>query len=101
VYGFRPYFFVAAPSGFLNKDLEPLKDKLNVSCRSHVSGMCKADSKAVVGLTAVVSCTIFNRRSLWGYKGDEQVPFIKLTCTDQKAIPKVRDECYFHPPADL
>lgn len=31
VYGFRPYFYVAAPSGFLNKDLDPLKDTLNVS----------------------------------------------------------------------
>jgi hypothetical protein len=30
VYGFRPYFYVAAPSGFLNKDLDPLKDTLNV-----------------------------------------------------------------------
>jgi len=31
IHGFRPYFFVAAPSGFLNKDLEPLKDTINVS----------------------------------------------------------------------
>lgn len=31
VYGFRPYFYVAAPSGFLNKDLESLKDTINVS----------------------------------------------------------------------
>jgi DNA polymerase delta subunit 1 len=46
----------------------------------------------MVGITAVVSCVVLNRRSLWGYKGDEQVPFIKITCTDQKAIPKVRDK---------
>jgi DNA polymerase delta subunit 1 len=31
VHGFRPYFYVAAPNGFLNKDLEPLKDTINVS----------------------------------------------------------------------
>jgi hypothetical protein len=36
IHGFRPYFFVAAPSGFLNKDLEPLKDTINVSSRLHV-----------------------------------------------------------------
>ena len=48
--------------------------------------------QGIVGITAVVSCVVLNRRSLWGYKGDEQVPFIKITCTDQKAIPKVRDE---------
>jgi DNA polymerase delta subunit 1 len=31
VHGFKPYFYIAAPSGFLNKDLEPLKDTINVS----------------------------------------------------------------------
>lgn len=31
VHGFRPYFYVAAPSGFLQSDLTPLKDTLNVS----------------------------------------------------------------------
>lgn len=31
VYGFRPYFYVAAPAGFLNKDLESFKDLINVS----------------------------------------------------------------------
>lgn len=30
IHGFRPYFYVAAPPGFLNKDLEPLKDFINV-----------------------------------------------------------------------
>jgi DNA polymerase delta subunit 1 len=31
VHGFRPYFYIAAPSGFLNKDLDSLKDTINVS----------------------------------------------------------------------
>lgn len=31
IHGFQPYFYIAAPSGFLNKDLEPLKDVINVS----------------------------------------------------------------------
>lgn len=30
IHGFRPYFYVAAPPGFLNKDLESLKDTINV-----------------------------------------------------------------------
>nr|XP_031863513.1 DNA polymerase delta catalytic subunit [Kwoniella shandongensis]KAA5530585.1 DNA polymerase delta catalytic subunit [Kwoniella shandongensis] len=30
IHGFKPYFYIAAPSGFLNKDLEPLKDTINV-----------------------------------------------------------------------
>jgi hypothetical protein len=54
--------------------------------------LSKADVQGIVGITAVISCVVLNRRSLWGYKGDEQVPFIKITCTDQKAIPKVRDK---------
>jgi len=56
--------------------------------------LSKADMQGIVGITAVVSCVVLNRRSLWGYKGDEQVPFIKITCTDQKAIPKVRDKLF-------
>jgi DNA polymerase delta subunit 1 len=31
IHGFQPYFYIAAPSGFLNKDLEPFKDTINVS----------------------------------------------------------------------
>jgi hypothetical protein len=30
IWGFRPYFYVAAPSGFLEDDLEAFKDKINV-----------------------------------------------------------------------
>ena len=31
VHGFKPYFYIAAPSGFLSQDLESLKDTINVS----------------------------------------------------------------------
>ncbi|WRT63862.1 uncharacterized protein IL334_000787 [Kwoniella shivajii] len=78
VHGFKPYFYVAAPQGFLNKDLEPLKDKINQMFSSF--GLC------------VTNTAIFNRRSLWGYRGDESVPFIKITCADPKNISKVKDE---------
>jgi hypothetical protein len=65
IHGFRPYFFVAAPSGFLNKDLEPLKDTINVSYvvrafeQSSSAGyrryhgrhqLCSPQQKVVVGL---------------------------------------------------
>lgn len=43
-------------------------------------------------MTAVVNCVILNRKSLWGYRGDEIVPFIKITCADPKCLPKVKDE---------
>jgi DNA polymerase delta subunit 1 len=31
------------------------------------------------------------KRSLWGYKGDEKVPFLKITLADPKTVPKIRD----------
>ena len=40
----------------------------------------------------VINCAVYNRRSLWGYRGDENVPFIKITCADPKALPRVKDE---------
>ncbi|EIW67930.1 DNA polymerase delta subunit 1 [Tremella mesenterica] len=76
IHGFKPYFYVAAPSGFLNKDLDPLKDMINSTVTS-------------LG-PAVHSCIVVNRKSLWGYRGDDQVPFIKITCTDPKNLPKVK-----------
>ncbi|AFR94130.2 DNA polymerase delta subunit 1 [Cryptococcus neoformans C23] len=76
VYGFKPYFYVAAPSGFLNKDLQPLADKINSSISA--PGPC------------VTNCAIFNRRSLWGYRGDDTVPFIKITISDPKNLSKVK-----------
>jgi DNA polymerase delta subunit 1 len=78
VHGFRPYFYVAAPSGFLNKDLEPLKDTINSAVTSPVP--------------PVISCAVFNRKSLWGYRGNESVPFIRITCADPKALPRVKGE---------
>jgi DNA polymerase delta subunit 1 len=30
IHGFRPYFYVAAPPGFMNTDLDSLKDTINV-----------------------------------------------------------------------
>jgi len=32
-----------------------------------------------------------NKRSLWGYKGDSVSPFIKITISDTKSYPKVRN----------
>ncbi|CAD6575074.1 MAG: DNA-directed DNA polymerase delta, partial [Tremellales sp. Tagirdzhanova-0007] len=76
VHGFKPYFYIAAPSGFLNKDLESLKDVIN--------------STVTASTPPVTNCVIFNRKSLWGYRGDDLVPFIKITCSDPKNLPKVK-----------
>lgn len=40
----------------------------------------------------VVKTEIVQKRSLWGYKGDDWNPFIKITTSDPKSVPKVRDK---------
>ena len=37
-----------------------------------------------------------SKKSLWGYRGDEWVPFLKLTISTATNLPKVRDEYLFH-----
>ncbi|KDE07836.1 hypothetical protein MVLG_01930 [Microbotryum lychnidis-dioicae p1A1 Lamole] len=61
--GFMPYFWIAAPKGF---------------------AMIPGDSNPVH------SIKVAHKRSLWGYKGDGTVPFIKITISDLRAYPKVR-----------
>jgi DNA polymerase delta subunit 1 len=95
IHGFKPYFYVAAPAGFMNNDLDKLKDAINVSviiCWRSLAMKVKLRSQSAVPahVLPVVSCTIKNARSLWGYKGDEKVPFIKITVSDPKSMPKVR-----------
>lgn len=97
IHGFRPYFYVAAPPGFMNRDLEALRDAINVSRygQGHsVVSQLTLQQVVPAATSPVVSCTIFNRKSLWGYRGDESVPFIKFTCADQKSLPKVKDKSF-------
>ncbi|KAF7308685.1 DNA polymerase [Mycena chlorophos] len=74
VTGFKPYFYVAQPRGFRADDLDPFKQ--------HLNGLLP--SEFVLNVETVM------RRSLWGYRGDDYVPFLKLTVANPKALPKVR-----------
>jgi hypothetical protein len=44
-------------------------------------------------VNAVIKIEIVHKRTLWGYKGDDLAAFMKITVTDPKAVPRVRDEC--------
>ncbi|GAA5828493.1 hypothetical protein JCM5353_002695 [Sporobolomyces roseus] len=77
VKGFLPYFWVAAPKGFTNSDCAPLFEHLNAN---HFNG-----TRPIRGVSMA------NKRSLWGYKGDSVSPFIKITISDTKSYPKVRN----------
>ncbi|KAF8573753.1 hypothetical protein K439DRAFT_1399532 [Ramaria rubella] len=71
---FRPYFYVPAPRGFLNSDVRPFKDTLNSSLQ----------------FPMVTAIEMVNKRSLRNYRGETNVPFIKITVQDQRSLPKVR-----------
>ena len=45
-----------------------------------------------VGNGSVLHIKSVKKRSLWGYKGDEIPLFLKITCSDPRTIPKVRDK---------
>ena len=40
----------------------------------------------------MISTKVQLKKSLWGYKGDTSVPFLKITLVDPKMIPRIRDE---------
>ncbi|KAJ7718487.1 DNA polymerase family B-domain-containing protein [Mycena maculata] len=74
VNGFKPYFYVAQPRGFREEDLEPFRQHLNT----------------VVAGSPVLDVELMSKRSLMQYRGDDWIPFIKLTILDPKSLPKVR-----------
>ncbi|KAF7356852.1 DNA polymerase [Mycena venus] len=78
--GFLPYFYVAQPRGFKEDDLEPF--------RRHLNGLVPGTGDK----EAVVKVELVSKRSLWQYRGDDWIPFIKLTIANPKTLPKVRDE---------
>ncbi|KAJ6581215.1 DNA polymerase family B-domain-containing protein [Mycena capillaripes] len=72
--GFLPYFYVAQPRGFREEDLEPF--------RQHLNGLVAGDP--------VVDVKLVSKRSLWQYRGDDWIPFIKLTIANPRSLPKIR-----------
>lgn len=77
VTGFLPYFYVPVPRGFAEDDLESFKSYLN---------SIMDDPRTVQRIE------IIKRKSLWGYLGDDVVPFLKLTLIQPRLLPKLRDE---------
>ncbi|KAH7911043.1 DNA polymerase family B-domain-containing protein [Hygrophoropsis aurantiaca] len=82
--GFAPYFYVAVPRGFDLGDLNAFADHLNKQA----------------GETYVRKIDVVQKRSLWGYRGDDWIPFFKFTISEPKSLPKIRGifergECSF------
>ncbi|KAG5342462.1 DNA polymerase delta catalytic subunit [Termitomyces sp. T112] len=73
---FLPYFYLAVPRGFNREDVIPFRQELN--------NLAAGDP--------VVRIEYVEKRSLWGYRGDDWIPFLKITISDPRSLPKVRDE---------
>ncbi|ELU43623.1 DNA polymerase delta catalytic subunit [Rhizoctonia solani AG-1 IA] len=78
---FLPYFYIAMPRGYDPNEARAFMDHLN-------------------GQTApgtVLKIEIVHKRSLWSYRlnaraEDETSPFLKITLSEARNVPKVRDE---------
>lgn len=40
----------------------------------------------------VRSIEFAQKRSLWSYRGDDWIVFLKITLIDQRSLPKIRDK---------
>lgn len=73
---FKHYFYIAAPVSFTPKDCEPFKAYLETQLAQHQP--------------VIYSCQIVLRENIYGFQGNVQSPYIKVTVTDPKAVPRVR-----------
>ncbi|KAK6581599.1 hypothetical protein PZA11_006290 [Diplocarpon coronariae] len=73
---FLHYLYVAAPINFTQRECEGFKTYLDSQLSSHQP--------------AIHSVQIVLRENLYGFQGNQQNPYIKITVTDPKFINKVR-----------
>ncbi len=73
---FLHYLYVAAPVNFTQRECDGFKTYLDAQIASHTS--------------AIHSVQIVLRENLYGFQGNQQNPYIKITVTDPKFINKVR-----------
>lgn len=73
---FMHYLYVAAPIGFVPQDCAKYKIYLESQVGNHQP--------------SIHSVNMCMRENLYGYQGNEQHPYLKITVTDPKFINKVR-----------
>lgn len=73
---FLHYLYVEAPVGFSRQDCEGYKIYL--------------DANLAQSQPAIHSVQLVLRENLYGFRGNQQNPYLKITVTDPKFIPKVR-----------
>ncbi|CAJ2507454.1 Uu.00g086400.m01.CDS01 [Anthostomella pinea] len=73
---FKHYIYVAAPVSFTPKDCDAYKAFLETQVAQYQP--------------VIHSCQVVLRENIYGFQGNTQSPYIKITVTDPKWIPKVR-----------
>lgn len=73
---FLHYLYVAAPIAFARSDCESFKSYLNVQVPQNE--------------LAIHSVQVVLRENLYGFQGNQQSPYLKITVTDPKFINRVR-----------
>lgn len=76
VTGFMHYLYVAAPVGFGPKDCEGFKAFLETQIAQHQP--------------AINSVQVLMRENLYGFQGNQQSPYLKITVNDPKYINRLR-----------
>lgn len=74
---FLHYLYVAAPISFTKHDCEPFKAYLEANMAQHK--------------TAIQSVQMVFRENLFGFQGNQKSPYLKITVTDPKVIPRLRN----------
>ncbi|KAG1886473.1 DNA-directed DNA polymerase [Suillus subluteus] len=71
-----PSLLLYRSRGFDESDINAFGDQLNKQVQDNF----------------VRQTEIIKRRSLWGYRGDDWIPFMKLTISEPRNLPKIRDD---------
>lgn len=82
VHGFLPYFYVNAPRGFSGAACTDLKNYLNVR---------RCAYQTTFGDKAVADVSMDSKKSIMQYTGPENTAFIKITTSDLRSFPRIRD----------
>ena len=74
---FLHYLYVAAPVSFTKNDCEPFKAYLETHLAKHQA--------------AIFSVQLVLRENIFGFQGNQKSPYLKITVTDPKFIPALRN----------
>lgn len=92
VIDFMPYFYVPAPRGFRSEDIDSFVNELNVRWGHFPADMPSFTISSQSSVGGVISIELVQKRSLWGYLSDDLALFMKVTVTQPRNVPRVRDE---------